>query len=220
MAIDESVFHARVDELQKSLDGDAGVQMATMNAALQGTLTLVRALYGLGSAHESTLTNAVKASHSAKDGTPDHNFKRHVRPAVKGTLDALRGDLRAGLVGDLHRRGMGEVLADMLTLAKEAHSDHSGRAKNVAAVLAAAAFEDTIRKLGSALAKIGDRRPLADVLVALKDARTLEGASYSTAQSYLKFRNDALHADWDKLDLDVIGSCIAFVEHLLLKHFS
>ncbi len=37
---------------------------------------------------------------------------------------------------------------------------------------------------------------------------------------YLKFRNDALHADWDRIDEAVTGSCLVWVEAMLLKHFS
>ena len=45
------------------------------------------------------------------------------------------------------------------------------------------------------------------------------GASLLIGLSYLEFRNDALHADWDKLDGAAVASRLAFVEVLLLKHF-
>jgi hypothetical protein len=41
-----------------------------------------------------------------------------------------------------------------------------------------------------------------------------------TALGYLKFRNDALHADWARLNAAVVGSCIAFVEQLVLQHLA
>jgi hypothetical protein len=50
--------------------------------------------------------------------------------------------------------------------------------------------------MGATLAGVVGRPPLSDVLTALKNAKVLEGATFTTAQSYLKFRNDALHADW------------------------
>jgi hypothetical protein len=219
MPRDDERLLSRIDALINGLsltDED----MTGTNATLQGTLTLVRTLYGMGSAQEGILSGSVKAAQSAKDGAPFYNFDRHVKPAVLGTLRAIKGDVENGLVGDLRRRAVGEVVADMLLLAKEALADKRDAAKNVAAVLAAASFEDTIRKMGSAFAQVEDRRDLADVLSALKKSAVLEGAPFTTAQGYLKFRNDALHADWDKLDASVIGSCITFVEHLLLKHFS
>jgi len=147
-------------------------------------------------------------------------YARQVRPAIQGTLQALKDDIEAGLVGDLRRRAAGEVIVDMLGLSKEALKDGRDGAKNVAAVLAAAAYEDTIRRMGSAYANVQERRDLAQILEALKQAKAIEGAPFVTAQSYLKFRNDALHADWAKIDHAVVGSCVAFVEHLLLKHFS
>jgi hypothetical protein len=43
-----------------------------------------------------------------------------VAPAIVGTLAALDQDICAGLVRNLAMRGSGEVLGDMLDLAKEA----------------------------------------------------------------------------------------------------
>lgn len=92
--------------------------------------------------------------------------------------------------------------------------------KNVAGVLVAAAFEDTIRKLAAAFADVHDRRDLADVLAALRAAKVLEGATFATAQNYLNFRNSALHANWDRFSRPDVLSCRAFVEQLILQHFA
>jgi hypothetical protein len=51
-----------------------------------------------------------------------------------------------------------------------------------------------IRRMGSELA--GVQEELEEVIIALKNAGVLEGGEVGTAQSYLKFRNDSLHADW------------------------
>jgi hypothetical protein len=131
----------------------------------------------------------------------------------------MRADIDAGLVGTVERRAMGEVIADMLGLAKEALG-HGVKSHNVAAVLTAAAFEDTIRKMGATLANVQGRPDLADVLTALKNAKVLIGAPLTTAQGFLKFRNDALHADWANLNQATIGSCLAFTEGLVMQHFS
>ena len=108
----------------------------------------------------------------------------------------------------------------MLGLAKEALSEGSEGAKNVAAVLTAAAYEDTMRKMGATLVNVQGRPDLSDVVTALKNANVLVGAPLTTALGYLKFRNDALHADWPRLDRAVVGSCLTFVEHLVLQHLS
>jgi hypothetical protein len=48
----------------------------------------------------------------------------------------------------------------------------------------------------------------------------LKGGEIATAQSYLKFRNDALHADCARVQKSQVNSCTAFIEALLVKHFS
>ncbi len=40
------------------------------------------------------------------------------------------------------------------------------------------------------------------------------------AQSYLTFRNRALHANWNEIQRESVVSVLGFVEQLLLKHFS
>ena len=90
----------------------------------------------------------------------------------------------------------------------------------MAAVLAAAVYEDTIRRMGFMFAGITDRPKLQMVINSLKERGTLKGAQVSIAQSYLPFRNDALHADWGKIERESIMSVLGFVEELLVKHFS
>jgi len=120
----------------------------------------------------------------------------------------------------MERRVAGEVIADMLGSAKEALGEGSDGAKNVAAVLTAAAYEDTIRKMGAALAGVPGCPDLQDILGALKVAGILSGAPLVTALGHLKFRNDALHADWSNLDHAVVGSCLSFVKHLSPPSFT
>ena len=87
----------------------------------------------------------------------------------------------------------------MIALSREALEPNNDNAKTVAAVLAAAAFEDTIRKMGATFAQIENRRDLSEVLLTLRKQGLLEDAPFTTAQSYLRFRNDSLHADWAKM---------------------
>ena len=80
--------------------------------------------------------------------------------------------------------------------------------------------EDLMRRMGSELAGVTGRPNLEEVLSALKNAGILKGGEVGTAQSYLKFRNDSLHADWAKVQKSQVQSCTAFIEALLVKHFS
>jgi hypothetical protein len=129
-------------------------------------------------------------------------------------------EIENGLLVNLRAQVAGEVLAELVGLGKEILSDRTETAKNVSAVLIAAAFEDLIRRMGKELAGVVGRPKLEEVLTALKNAGALKGGEVGTAQSYLKFRNDSLHADWANVQESQVHSCIALIETLLLKHFS
>jgi hypothetical protein len=58
---------------------------------------------------------------------------------------------------------------------------------------------------------------LADILTWLKEKGVLEGSEIGIAQSYLSFRNRALHAKWDEVDKPAINSVLAFTEQIILK---
>jgi hypothetical protein len=61
-------------------------------------------------------------------------------------------------------------------------SDGSESAKNVAAVLVAAAFEDLIRRMGVELCDVKERPTLQDVITALKDAAILRRGDWNRAE--------------------------------------
>lgn len=131
----------------------------------------------------------------------------------------LRAELDAGLVGSLQQRIVGDVLADFIQLVRAALDEPTAEAKNVAAVLAAAAFEDTIRRMGSNLAGVTSREKLSDVIEVLKSRGILQPPQLGIAVSYLNVRNLALHANWDQIERAAVHSVLGFVEQLLLKHF-
>ena len=100
----------------------------------------------------------------------------------------------------------GEILSELIRLGKEVLQEQRDEAKDVAAVLIAAAFEDLMRRMGSELAGMTGRPKLEQVLTS---AGLLQGGEVRTAQSYLKFRNDSLHANWTKVSRAQVESCIA-----------
>jgi hypothetical protein len=112
------------------------------------------------------------------------------------------------------------VPVKVITLAKDALTRTTYSAIQVAAVLTAATFEDILRRLAGEKAGLTGRPKLEHVITALKDGDVLKGGEISTANGYLKFRNDSLHADWAQVHRFQVESCILFVESLLLKHFS
>lgn len=210
---------ASIQRHAEKIDGQGAV--VTENSTLREVLkllhdviSLTQLCYGNGNIQMSGLLQHQR--NLAENGS-EYNKNLAVECA-KGVLDSLRSDLDAGLVGDLQRTIEGEVLGDLVELAKTVLSDSS--AINVAAVLTAAVYEDTIRRMGRQLAEITDRPKLETVINKLKEAGHFKGAQVGIAQSYLKFRNDALHADWDDIEKESVNSCLSFVEGLLSKHFS
>jgi len=108
----------------------------------------------------------------------------------------------------------------LIQLARTVLDEPGDNAKNVASVLTAAAFEDAIRRMGETLAGVIGKDDLAEVLKKLKEAGVVKSPQVGIAQSYLSFRNHALHANWENIQRESVLSVLSFVEQLLLKHFS
>jgi hypothetical protein len=144
----------------------------------------------------------------------------HLCGHAHGAIANAKAELQSGLVGSLRLQVTGEVLSDLVGMGKEILGEATDATKNVAAVMIAAAFEDLMRRMGAELARVGGRPSLQEVLTALKDPGVLKGGEIGIAQSFLKFRNDSLHADWANVSRVQVESCIAFVDGMLLKHFS
>jgi hypothetical protein len=149
-------------------------------------------------------------------GNAAHHLHHHAHGAIRNAIAEVEG----GLIVGLRAQVAGEIFSELVGLGKEVLEDDTESAKNVSAVLIAAAFEDLMRRMGSELAGVTGRPNLEEVLSALKNAGILKGGEVGTAQSYLKFRNDSLHADWAKVQKSQVQSCTAFIEALLVKHFS
>ena len=135
-----------------------------------------------------------------------------------GAIKVANRELKAGLIVKLRIAVAGEILTELIGLAKEVLVEQTEAAKNISAVLIAAAYESLIRRMGEDFAGVTARPRLEEVITALKNAGVLTG-SVGIALSYLKFRNDSLHADWKAVDRSQVESCLAFTESLLVKHF-
>lgn len=208
-------LRTQVDKLlELTTSGEQSVAAASQ--ALQGTLSLMAILYGPDSEQARRLMKSVDEhrGHRPYSGTAVTG----TRDECRGALRNIKSELESGLVGRLQISIAGDVLSDLVQLAKAALAEPGDGAKNVAAVLAAAAYEDTIRRL-AAISGIQPFEKLADTLTALKDKSILVGAQVAIAQSYLPFRNKALHAQWQDLDRAGVQSAIAFTEQILIQHF-
>jgi hypothetical protein len=123
-----------------------------------------------------------------------------LKRALKGTIENLKTEIEGGFVGSLQKRVASDVLSDLVQLARVVLDELGDNAKNVAAVLAAAAFEDTIRRMGSVFAGVIGKDDLSDVIEALKMKGFLVPPQLGIVLSFLDFRDRALHANWNDID--------------------
>jgi hypothetical protein len=214
--METSVIRDRVDSLLK-MKASSGESVGTGIEIFNGAITVMSACYG----SESHLVMSLQAQGKNVLGEKFISpvAVRNLQINVCAALRNLRSEIDAGLIGNIKNSIVGDVIADFVQLAKAVLNDGGDKGKNVAAVLTAAAFEDTIRRMGETFAGVVGRDDLSDVINQLKEKGVLQGPQIGIALSYLKFRNDALHADWDKIELSSIHACLGFVEQLLLKHF-
>lgn len=183
-----------------------------------GTITILSAIYGSDSHQVSTLLSTHKTITNLKDGGLEYNFGV-LTSSAEGALKNLKAEIDGGLTGSLQKRLTSEVLTDLIQLARAVLAENGEGAKNVGAVLTAAAFEDTIRRMGTSFVGLMGKNDLSDVIDVLRQKGILVSPQLGTAQSFLSFRNHALHANWEKIDRSEVASALAFVQELILKHF-
>ena len=181
-----------------------------------GTLDILAILYGPSSPQ---LQNFIKDEEDIRKRYYDDPARSYRNNLCKGALANMKAALKGGLVESFQKTITGEVLTDFLQLAREVLQEEGDNSKNIASVLAASLFEDTIRRLA-----INNGIPhiarLQDVLIELKNKEILQGTQIGIANSYLNFRNNAMHAQWDKIERESIASVLGFVEQVLIRYFA
>lgn len=134
----------------------------------------------------------------------------------RGVFKAAAVDYEKGLFMQVEKAISGEVLGDFVGLAKIALSEGH---KDVAAVLASAALEDTLKRFAKQNGLEVSDRVMQDVVAALKSKGLVGGAQKTLLDAMPKIRDYAMHANWEKLSPEDVNSIIGFVEQFLLSHF-
>ncbi len=173
---------------------------------------------GFRSASLSFLENIFGARH-----TYYKEFIEHVKDASPSfteaginILQAAKAEIEGGWLFTVEGQVSAEIFADFIALAKEALDDN----KDVAAVLACAALEDALKRVAIKENLDVDDKDMSEVINALKAKGVIKGAQAPIVQSYVKLRNKAFHAEWDKFDKESVSSVIGFTEQFLLTNFS
>ena len=215
--MDASKIKERVKELLVKSARGRSLQIAS--ELQHGTKGILEALYGPGSIQGKNFEGHLERviGKSPIMGAP--SIQENIIEAIRGTLESVLREIDSGLIGSLQSTVTGEVITDLIKLSRKVLNEAAADGKNVAAVLSAAAFEDTIRRIATKHG-LPEREKLADTLEEMKKMGILKGAQVGIAQSYLGFRNKALHAKWDEVDVAAVQSVLAFTEQMILAHFS
>ncbi len=197
-------------------EGESGETILDGNieGAFMGTLTVMQDLYGADSLQVEELRNLKgRADRSGRRGYRNTYLARD----LASTLVNLRQEIEAGLISSIAEQAAGEVFADFLVMAKSALDE--GHVP-VAAVLTAAALEDTMKRKAEELGLSVEDETLETVIRSLKGQSVFQGAAAKLVPSFVKFRNSAMHAKWDSIEAADVKSVVGYLEGFLIEHFS
>lgn len=135
---------------------------------------------------------------------------------ARGIFKGALSDYEAGFYTSLSTTISGELFGDFVQLAKRCLSEGQ---KDPAAVVASAALEDVLKRFATLQGLAVEDRSMQDVVGALKSKGLAGGAQKSLLEVMPKLRDYAMHARWDKISTEDVGSMIAFVEQFLISHF-
>jgi hypothetical protein len=155
-----------------------------------GTIAIASQIWGPGSAQ-------VEAAKQLREDIQASNWSVTAKAGFvirqcHGVLRSYASDIKGGRLGSLRLEFQGQVFADFVNAAKTAMSEGS---KDVAAVLAAAALEDTLKRYGEAKNLDVDDRDLQTVINTLRSAGLLSAPQGALLKGMVPFRNKALHAE-------------------------
>ena len=180
-----------------------------------GTIALASQIWGASSSQVEAIKQLRQDMQASK--WQEHVKANNIILQCQGVLRSIASDIRAGRLGSLRLDYQGQVFADFINLAKAAMADG---VKDVAAVLAAAALEDTLKRYAQAKGLDVEDKDLSTVINALKSARVLSATQGSLLKGMVPFRNKALHAEWAKIDTAEVQGVLAFVEEFLSRNFA
>jgi hypothetical protein len=208
----KSTIQNRFDELTKLIVSSSSfnpgiVDLQSWGAWSSSALNLVQITFGTNSSHYARLKRIT-------DKQPVY-IDTDYREAV-GIFFAAKADYEKGCYASLDRMVSGEVFGDFVAAAKRALDEGN---KDVAAVLACAALEDALKRLANANGLNVDGKDMSEVIAALKSKSLVGGAQKSILETMPKTRNNAMHADWQKISALEVGGVIGFTEQFLLQNF-
>jgi hypothetical protein len=198
-----------------NLGGEKAETRTIVDKCFFGAVEIFSTLYGPNGPQVKALFETRKAY--TKTAYSSSYELSTLAQSIKGALLSTQADIENGLISNLATQASGEVIGDLLGLSKEAlRNGH----KDVAAVLSSAALEDAVKQKAKDLGINTEGKALDNIINALKTQKFFSGAQAPIISSYVKLRNSAMHADWDKIHEADVNSLIAFLEPFLLENFN
>ena len=215
MLIEEKMTK-RFDELERQMGpmqvikngvGQSFYEAAAWRQWSTSALSLIQAVFGEGSVQFSNFRTKYDTCRGYVSDVD----------ALKGIFRAAKADFDGGYLFSVETAISGEIFGDFISLAKAALHEGS---KDVAAVLACAALEDALKRYAGLNGLDVSDKVMQEVVSAIKTKGLVTGAQKSLLDAMPKIRDYAMHANWEKITPQDVGSVIGFVEQFLLTHFS
>ena len=215
--VDISSIERRIQEIKGGLwettEGRRNIPH-NVSGAVQSTISVLESVYGKGSTQVARFEERLKRNLGANE-VHENIYNARIAKDIETILDAAVADFRAGLTTSIKARAKSEILGDFVALSRHALDERTEQADRVAAVLAAAALEETLKQLGETNGVDVYNRDYRGVVQKLKDAEVLTGAQPALAQGLSKFRDHAFHGQFEQIARATTESALAFVEGLL-----
>ncbi|SRR6266699_1063310 len=222
--IDKEVLLGRIEEIKKALwtirESDRVRLPGNVEGSIQSTLAVLVAIYGNPSPQVQRFTERTRGGGPSIDDRDGWRFRTNAAALVDEVLASAVADLNAGVTASISVQAKGVVLGDFVGLAREALSQGDASSDRVAAVLTAAALEETLKQMGEAKGVDVHNRDMRGVIQKLKDANVLKGARIGSATGFVPFRDFTFHGQFEKIDRATTEGALAFVEGLLAEAFS
>ena len=179
------------------------------------TIGLLQWVYGVRSVQADQVL-ALQNEH-CNGGRPTPGERTTFAFRLRGYLEALKSDVAEGRIVDVQSDAKGEIFGDFIALARRTLNEGG---KEVAAVLACAALEDSLKQCAKNHALEVDGKTMLNVVNALKTASVIDKTEGAVLKGFSEVRNNAFHAQWKAIDTPAVTSILAFNEGFLIKHFS
>lgn len=203
---------ARIAELQELQFESERYEV--VGQVYSGTIAIAVQVWGENGAYVKSTNQLRDDMH--KSSWSERNKAEFLVQQCQGILESMASDIKGGRLGKLTLESQGQVFADFLNAAK--HALGEGR-KDVGAVLAAAALEDTLKRYAEAQGLNVEDADLSNVVNALKGSGLLSASQGALLKGMIPFRNKALHAEWAKIDIVEVQGVIAFLGEFLVAKF-